>query len=392
MNRSEHGLIKKFFRLIVFIAVIVILVIVHRVRHDTLRIIRSMTLYYDHTFKTVSPESSLPWFLNVNENCSSNITYGRSRSSPLNRTCGFCQNAYFQEVRDELALRYKQKCKGMVVYGVAFGEKYANWLNEPDMKYLETRTHDEAADGTCFFQFVRDVDINLTMSADGLQNLIRLRAENLPYQNMRRNAKLFKLNPHQLFPWAERIIWQDAKMLDFGVHRDAVLPKNYTLQFEQTVQYFGTCASFMGFPRHSNTLGSNFTKLRSVTYEAQCTTVLEASKGRPTVSDNLDLLMAQCRMYGKEYRNTSSSSILDLSMIDSAFILYDMRTRECQQFISDLTCSWLDEIHCFSDRDQISFPKSLLVNDIELIRSFPKAKKTSCQKHTSVFLEGTGYL
>ena len=43
-------------------------------------------------------------------------------------------------------------------------------------------------------------------------------------------------------------------------------------------------------------------------------------------------------------------------MIDSAFIVYDMQSDVCQEFNGKLGCSWLDEIHSNSDRDQISFP------------------------------------
>ena len=43
-------------------------------------------------------------------------------------------------------------------------------------------------------------------------------------------------------------------------------------------------------------------------------------------------------------------------LIDTAFIVYDMRTPHCRQFNGNLGCSWLDEIRCYSDRVQIFFP------------------------------------
>ena len=39
----------------------------------------------------------------------------------------------------------------------------------------------------------------------------------------------------------------------------------------------------------------------------------------------------------------------------TSWILYCTSYGCCQKFIAELSCKWLDEIHCFSDRDQISF-------------------------------------
>ena len=42
-----------------------------------------------------------------------------------------------------------------------------------------------------------------------------------------------------------------------------------------------------------------------------------------------------------------------------------MRSEKCRHFNGDLGCTWLDEIHCYSDRDQISFPYAMASMDIE---------------------------
>ena len=42
-----------------------------------------------------------------------------------------------------------------------------------------------------------------------------------------------------------------------------------------------------------------------------------------------------------------------------------MRSEKCRHFNADLGCTWLDEIHCYSDRDQISFAFAMASMDIE---------------------------
>jgi len=99
---------------------------------------------------------------------------------------------------------------------------------------------------------------------------------------------------------------------------------------------------------------------------------------RPTVSDDLRTLKTQCLNYYQEpgialnsivshsptlklemfHKQTLGSEwlLLDGALIDSAFIVWDMRSRRCQSFNAHISCTWLDEIHCYSDRDQVSFP------------------------------------
>jgi len=86
-----------------------------------------------------------------------------------------------------------------------------------------------------------------------------------------------------------------------------------------------------------------------------CLVIQEAANKRPTVTDNLDVLWKQCERYLKIY-DPKNERFTQAQMIDSAFIVYDMQSEICQEFNGKLGCSWLDEIHSNSDRDQISFP------------------------------------
>ncbi len=120
----------------------------------------------------------------------------------------------------------------------------------------------------------------------------------MPYTSNRRNTKILKFSPGLLFPWADRVIWQDAKLL----RTDSAgwdLPSDYMLHFNSTVQHSGTCSSFMGLPRHHHAIGSS----PVVNLKAHCDTIIRSAKQRPTVSDNLDVLSAQCEIYEKAISN-----------------------------------------------------------------------------------------
>mmetsp|Transcript_14618 Transcript_14618/g.55266 ORF Transcript_14618/g.55266 Transcript_14618/m.55266 type:complete len:118 (-) Transcript_14618:605-958(-) len=43
-------------------------------------------------------------------------------------------------------------------------------------------------------------------------------------------------------------------------------------------------------------------------------------------------------------------------MIDGAMFLLDYSTPRCKDFSTVLSCSWFNEVQCYSDRDQMSFP------------------------------------
>jgi len=301
----------------------------------------------DNNGVCLSPERLTPWILDGS--CMKKPHLSTFSSTGHHRSCGLCGDGaeYLRKLRDEVA-KYEKQCKDMVVYGAALGEGYEMWMRSPeflgDHSSKVIKRHE-----TCFFQFVTDINNSGDgFSADGSQKLIVVDPAKLPYQNNRRNTKIFKLNPGLFFPWADRVIWQDAKL----IVKYQLLPSDYILHFNRTVQRFGTCSSFTGLPLHSSAVG----KLsQSVTLEAHCRTVIHAAQKRPSVSDDLSVLSKQCEKYNN-ITNISSQVFDQAPLVDSAFIVYDMRTEVCQKFNGDLGCSWLDEIHCYSDRDQIPFP------------------------------------
>ena len=318
----------------------------------------------------LSPERDAPWILDGS--CMKGPPHLSTFSlTGHHRSCGFCGkgSAYLRKLRDEIALTYEKKCKHLVVYGAALGAKYEKWmrslefLGEHSLKVVKRH-------GTCFIQFVTDVNATGELfSADGSQKLIVIDPTKMPYKNNRRNTKILKFNPGLLFPWAERVIWQDAKLLSsFKGNKPSPhgLPSDYLLHFNRTVGRFGTCSSFVGLPHHKASVNTS----PSVNLKAHCDTVVAAAVKRPTVSDNLDVLRTQCERYQERYSNLTdqqSSQVFHQSpLVDSAFIVYDMRSAVCQKFNGDLGCSWLDEIHCYSDRDQISFPHILANSGLRL--------------------------
>jgi hypothetical protein len=147
------------------------------------------------------------------------------------------------------------------------------------------------------------------------------------------------------------------------------------------------CASFMGLPYHKNTMGTHATVgrrtrskrigevgKRTVQFRHHCDAIVEASSKRPTVSDDLHSVQYQCSTYNKQAAvplpspsslswsagttdMTSSfpptetqyhASALDDVLIDSALIVWDLRSERCQNFVATIGCTWLDEIHCYS--------------------------------------------
>ncbi len=303
----------------------------------------------------LSPEKNSTWIL---DGACSEEQHISSFSTGETRTCGLCgkQSEYLRSLRDDIANRFQNQCKDLVVYGAALGQPYEDWLQDPG-SVSERASEVVERHGTCFFQFILDYNnTGYTHSIDGSQNLIVVKEEWLPYQNNRRNVKLLKFNPGLFFPWADRIIWQDTKLL----HPKYTMPSNYALHFNRTVQYHGTCSSYMGLPRHTNTVGRRASSTTSL--QSHCNAIIAAAEKRPSVSDNLDVLRTQCDRYIGKHSNsnlTSSQVFHQDPLVDSAFIVYDMRISACREFIGDFGCSWLNEIHCYSDRDQISFPHIL---------------------------------
>ena len=134
---------------------------------------------------------------------------GQSYSSP--RFCGLCnQNlltAYLQNVSIALQKKKGQECSELVVYGTAFGSKFKDlfdkddWGN-PNLQNLIITVHKR-----CFFAFVLaenedqvvDESLLANITPDGLEYLIPIPKRILPYSEMRRNTKIFKMYGQFLF-------------------------------------------------------------------------------------------------------------------------------------------------------------------------------------------------
>jgi hypothetical protein len=156
----------------------------------------------------------------------------------------------------------------------------------------------------------------------------------------------------KIFNWAKRLVWQDAKL---GSDRRFPImdPMNY---FEKTVEAQGACVSYMGLPVHSSTMGHDGGRLlHSADYYRHCEAIVGSN--RANVTDDREGLMIQCLKYIYEaFIETGSTQVLSNYLIDSALIVWDLRPKRCSEFNLVLQCKWLNEIDCYSDRDQVSFP------------------------------------
>jgi hypothetical protein len=248
------------------------------------------------------------------------------------------------------------ECSELVVYGCALGSKYEGMVNRPisgNRTRILTELH-----GHCFFSFVLKEDsagngapliLENRISKSGLQLLIPVPRNVLPYKSMRRNTKLFKLfGGHMIFAFAKRVIWQDAKLW-----RKAEVTNYYTL-FNWTVQNPGACVSFMALPNHPSSL--NKVREDGPLFKYHCEAILASD--RTDVTDDRGVIEKQCKDY-QELDAENYSISLDTGLIDSGLILWDMGSDRCRDFNSKLSFTWAKETHCFGDRDQVSFPHAL---------------------------------
>lgn len=301
-------------------------------------------------------------------------------------TCGLCGTGkvaeYLRELRDEIAKKYAQKCEGLVVYGAAFGKDYNKRNRARVLRKFSKRV--VKRHGTCFFEFVTyKGGKKRTHSVDNSHVLIAVDIKRLPYSNNRRNVKLFKLNPGLFFPWAKRIIWQDAKLIDSRAPRN--MPSDYNLHYERTVGHHATCASFVGLPQHQSTTQGNLTTLAN-----HCAAIIAASRYRPFVSDSLNILPKQCREYYARHKNRTDSKgaiFHKHPLIDTAFIVWNMEVDVCRQFNANFGCTWFDEIHCFSDRDQVSFTTVLASSGLKLASTTNSTVADTHAEEDSIFVD-----
>jgi len=313
--------------------------------------------------KCISPEKQQSWAFG---NCTNKNSTISSRTSQ--RTCGICnQNPlthYIQKLSERMKKIKKETCSRIVVYSVAFGKQFFDQyqFERPLVVKKALKLHHR-----CFFIFILSSDVKgkrisndpdefMTTSDDDLDVLVPVPITILPYQNMRRNTKIFKMLGYLIFPWAETIVWQDAKFrlkYKYPTYR----PNNYFQLFETTLERNSVCALYLGLPADIPTVGSKESSIRHDGFQRHCN--LLANSKRKDVSDSQKGILQQCSYYNEKLNNETqglATQMLSSGMVDSGFFLRDMRSERCRRFNAQLSCSWLDEIHCFSDRDQVSFP------------------------------------
>ena len=90
-----------------------------------------------------------------------------------------------------------------------------------------------------------------------------------------------------------------------------------------------------------------------------------SSANQKDVSDVQNSIVEQSRHYNNimldKLGHSHDDNYLSSALIDSYFIIRDMASssKDCSMFDMRLSYAWLDEMNCFSDRDQISLPCAL---------------------------------
>jgi hypothetical protein len=147
-----------------------------------------------------------------------------------------------------------------------------------------------------------------------------------------------KLLGHVLFPWAERLLWIDAKL-----RLGATDPLAYV---RATTERRGACASFVGLPFHSNAYGPGAAGMAAPSFAAHGETLLRSLRSRPTLTDDVAALEAQLATYSA----AADDAALSAALIDSALVARDLRSPRCRRFHAALGCAWFD-----AGRDAVVF-------------------------------------
>lgn len=338
---------------------------------------------------------------------------GQSRTSPL--SCGVCDQTpltkYFRKLSQVTRDLLQDKCDTLV-YSVQFG-KLTKKLGSRFNLTLDQHVN---MDSNCTLVFMLKEDLShrvmsgeMKPFAPGTERyLLRSNKEKwalrvplprnlLPYENMRRNVKLIKMHGFQMFDWHQRLVWIDGKF------RHELHPRAFEQYVQDTVLRNDACAAFVAMPTDLATMGPDYQRYTKPTYKGHCQTILTTIAKRPSVTDSSPAVWKQCEGYLREteakadqthrmnllhhfagatqqrmnaadmaagnspflFKQTdttnlavlsSSISPLDDYLIDSAAIVWNTQPARCKQFLADLSCTWADQIRCFADRDQVSFP------------------------------------
>lgn len=322
----------------------------------------SVSLLPSITLTTTTTQEPPPSPTTDPRSCSSpeyNVTWplpGSAVSATSSLTCGINSDSsafsnYFKQLASSLEARFKHPCTHSIKFGVAFGKSYLGTMQQT--KYNPR---------SCSVMFVLEDDmptLDVGKKSFKMENLIGIPRNVLPYKNMRRNVKLFKLNGHLLFPFAKAVVWQDAKLQYLTSHKASYYADKFLASTNEDSSR--PCLVAMGIPIHYNAFGdgARIVETYHPKYHDHCDTVVKAIQDRPTVTDSTETLLQQCRFYqGLNASMSGDTVMLHRGLIDSAFMVWN-QSEKCRDFNSKLACTWSDEIQCFSDRDQISFPRVL---------------------------------
>jgi hypothetical protein len=202
----------------------------------------------------------------------------------------------------------------------------------------------------------------------------------LPYNNMRRNVKIFKLHGDLIFPFTKVVVWKDVKLRG---QRNA----KYYSSFLDTTSKDKACFAAVGLPVHNSSFGMASTAIGYIPqYQDHCETVANCIVARPNVTDSVHALLQQCQLYQQQAIPTSVS--LHRALIDSAFIVWNQSSERCRAFNRQLASLWLAELQCHSDRDQISFPH---VVQLLGLTEMEASKEKNSTKHSLQLLDKSGH-
>ena len=322
---------------------------------------------YDYR-ECTSPESHVPWPLEgeVHSKTSENLSCGMKSEAPFSM---FFRGDLWKRKFEPLT----QKCKKLVVFGVAFGGNFVKDLDAPHVQSLVNATDLLRRHDNCFFILTTEEDISNNAEIIDKYNspdrnfidpvvighniLIPIPRDILPYHNPRRNVKLLKYMGQYMFQEAETVIWQDAKFFrDDFVSKQ---PMDYGDLVEQD-----SCVTAMGLPVHKITVGLDNIRRGikengryTAQYEHHCQTIIAALVERPNVTDSAENLIRQCDAYLQHvYQQEGNIETMNQGLIDSAFIVWNHKTQACRDFTSAFRCTIMDQVQCHSDRDQVSIP------------------------------------
>ena len=251
----------------------------------------------------------------------------------------------------QLESYHGSRCR-TVAYQVAFGAKY--------VQQSHSRAPLHLCDSCCFFRIVLGNDSSPPVISHGNSFVLGLDASLLLFGGshniMRRNVKVFKLLGTHLFAWAKWLVWIDSKLDgDYQRNNERLnAMKNYVQRSRRGRDNDGVCAVFIGLPAHPHAFGKGELDPSRLTLQLHAKTIRESNMHRNT-TDDVTLVERQIDAYfvGK---GSNAKRGLQLSLIDSAFFVRNHQTAECAAFNAQLGCAWLNEVSCYSDRDQLSFP------------------------------------